>query len=209
MSAVAHTSGIFDVPLLGDPGGGDEFLYTHRNILDAPGNRRPGPALRRGTDGVDPAARRRRGLTVEALRELCAGKLTHYKTPRYVHVVDESPMTWPQRRSQQLRATFDAAQPEESPSRRRISASISPCWLSISPCWPSISPCWACVAWIATSISVCWSTVSLMSSTVSPSARTVSSCSSRRRVSRATSGLATHGTVSPTAQLAPSSARPC
>jgi fatty-acyl-CoA synthase len=32
-------------------------------------------------------------LTAESLREFCAGKLAHYKIPRYVHVVDEFPMT--------------------------------------------------------------------------------------------------------------------
>jgi fatty-acyl-CoA synthase len=32
-------------------------------------------------------------LTVEDLRDFCAGKLAHYKVPRYVHVVDEFPMT--------------------------------------------------------------------------------------------------------------------
>jgi len=32
-------------------------------------------------------------LTVEAVREFCAGKLAHYKIPRYVHVVDGFPMT--------------------------------------------------------------------------------------------------------------------
>jgi fatty-acyl-CoA synthase len=32
-------------------------------------------------------------LTAAALREFCTGKLAHYKIPRYVHVVDEFPMT--------------------------------------------------------------------------------------------------------------------
>ena len=32
-------------------------------------------------------------LTTEALREFCHGKLAHYKIPRYVHLVDEFPMT--------------------------------------------------------------------------------------------------------------------
>ena len=32
-------------------------------------------------------------LTAEALREFCSGKLAHYKIPRYVHVVDDFPMT--------------------------------------------------------------------------------------------------------------------
>jgi fatty-acyl-CoA synthase len=32
-------------------------------------------------------------LTAEALRDFCEGKLAHYKIPRYVHTVDEFPMT--------------------------------------------------------------------------------------------------------------------
>ena len=34
-----------------------------------------------------------RGVSSEALREFCTGKLAHYKIPRYVHVVSEFPMT--------------------------------------------------------------------------------------------------------------------
>ncbi|MER2221661.1 MAG: hypothetical protein ABS976_08660, partial [Rhodococcus sp. (in: high G+C Gram-positive bacteria)] len=29
----------------------------------------------------------------DSVRAFCAGKLAHYKIPRYVHVVDEFPMT--------------------------------------------------------------------------------------------------------------------
>ena len=32
-------------------------------------------------------------LTIEALRAFCAGKLAHYKVPRYLQVVDDFPMT--------------------------------------------------------------------------------------------------------------------
>jgi fatty-acyl-CoA synthase len=32
-------------------------------------------------------------LTAEAVKEYCQGRLAHYKVPRYVHVVDEFPMT--------------------------------------------------------------------------------------------------------------------
>jgi fatty-acyl-CoA synthase len=32
-------------------------------------------------------------LTAESVREFCAGRLAHYKIPRYVHVVDAFPMT--------------------------------------------------------------------------------------------------------------------
>ncbi len=37
-------------------------------------------------DGAEP-------LTPRTLREFCRGQLAHYKIPRYVHVVDEFPMT--------------------------------------------------------------------------------------------------------------------
>jgi fatty-acyl-CoA synthase len=71
----------------------EEFLYTHPDVLDAQ------------VIGVPDAhygeelmawVRLRPGavaLTAEALREFCTGKLSHYKIPRYVHVVDEFPMT--------------------------------------------------------------------------------------------------------------------
>jgi fatty-acyl-CoA synthase len=71
----------------------EEFLYTHPDVLDAQVIGVPDPRfgeelmawlrLRPGADAV----------TAEALREFCAGKLAHYKIPRYVHVVDEFPMT--------------------------------------------------------------------------------------------------------------------
>jgi fatty-acyl-CoA synthase len=32
-------------------------------------------------------------LTAETLRDYAAGKLAHYKIPRYVHLVEEFPMT--------------------------------------------------------------------------------------------------------------------
>ncbi len=32
-------------------------------------------------------------LSADDLREFCRGRLAHYKIPRYVHVVDEFPMT--------------------------------------------------------------------------------------------------------------------
>ena len=37
-------------------------------------------------DGVD-------ALDAAGVREFCAGKIAHYKIPRYVHVTDEFPMT--------------------------------------------------------------------------------------------------------------------
>ncbi len=71
----------------------EEFLYTHPDVLDAQvigvPDERYGEELMawvRMKDGTEP-------LTAESLREFCAGKLAHYKIPRYVHVVDEFPMT--------------------------------------------------------------------------------------------------------------------
>src|SRR5919112_1640230 len=71
----------------------EEFLYTHPDIVDAQvigvPDERFGEELMawvRLREGAEP-------LTVEALRDFCAGKLAHYKVPRYVKVVDEFPMT--------------------------------------------------------------------------------------------------------------------
>jgi fatty-acyl-CoA synthase len=71
----------------------EEFLYTHPDILDAQVIGVPDEkygeelcAWIRMRDGAEP-------ITAEALREFCAGKLAHYKIPRYVEIVDEFPMT--------------------------------------------------------------------------------------------------------------------
>jgi fatty-acyl-CoA synthase len=71
----------------------EEFLYTHPDILDAQvigvPDERYGEELMawvRMREGATP-------VTAEALREFCAGKLAHYKIPRFVHVVEEFPMT--------------------------------------------------------------------------------------------------------------------
>jgi fatty-acyl-CoA synthase len=71
----------------------EEFLYTHPDILDAQvigvPDDRYGEELMvwvRMRDGAAP-------VTAESLREFCAGRLAHYKIPRYVHIVDEFPMT--------------------------------------------------------------------------------------------------------------------
>ncbi|GLZ13653.1 fatty-acyl-CoA synthase [Actinomadura sp. NBRC 104425] len=71
----------------------EEFLYTHPDIVDAQvigvPDAKYGEELMawvRLRPGAEP-------LTAEALREFCTGRLAHYKIPRYVHVVDEFPMT--------------------------------------------------------------------------------------------------------------------
>ncbi|WP_433465137.1 AMP-binding protein [Spirillospora sp. CA-128828] len=71
----------------------EEFLYTHPDIVDAQVIGVPDEKygeelmawvrLREGTPG----------LTAGQLREFCEGRLAHYKIPRYVHVVDDFPMT--------------------------------------------------------------------------------------------------------------------
>ncbi len=71
----------------------EEFLLTHGDVLDAQvigvPDAKYGEELMawiRMRDGAEP-------LTAESLRAFCTGKLAHYKIPRYVHVVDEFPMT--------------------------------------------------------------------------------------------------------------------
>jgi fatty-acyl-CoA synthase len=71
----------------------EEFLYTHPDIVDAQvigvPDSKYGEELMawvRLRDGVG-------ALSAEDLRTFCRGKLAHYKIPRYVHVVDEFPMT--------------------------------------------------------------------------------------------------------------------
>ncbi|MFV0459137.1 MAG: AMP-binding protein [Actinomycetales bacterium] len=71
----------------------EEFLYTHPDILDAQVIGVPDP-----TYGEELMAwvRLRPGvtsLTVEQVREFATGKLARHKIPRYVHVVEEFPMT--------------------------------------------------------------------------------------------------------------------
>jgi fatty-acyl-CoA synthase len=71
----------------------EEFLYTHPDIVDAQAIGVPDP---RYGEELMVWVRLREGaptLTVEALREFCAGKLAHYKIPRYLKVVDSFPMT--------------------------------------------------------------------------------------------------------------------
>ncbi|MGH3800724.1 MAG: AMP-binding protein [Pseudonocardiaceae bacterium] len=71
----------------------EEFLYTHPDILDA---QVIGVPDARYGEELCAWVRLRPGapeLTAEAVRDYATGKLAHYKIPRYVHVVDEFPMT--------------------------------------------------------------------------------------------------------------------
>ncbi|NYH79140.1 fatty-acyl-CoA synthase [Actinopolyspora biskrensis] len=71
----------------------EEFLYTCPDVLDA---QVIGVPDSRYGEELMAWVRMREGaeeLTAETLREFCAGSLAHYKIPRYVHVVDEFPMT--------------------------------------------------------------------------------------------------------------------
>ncbi|MEV2274502.1 AMP-binding protein [Nocardiopsis sp. NPDC049922] len=71
----------------------EELLHTHPDILDAQvigvPDEKYGEELMawvRMRDGVDP-------VTADDLRAFCEGRIAHFKIPRYVHVVDEFPMT--------------------------------------------------------------------------------------------------------------------
>jgi fatty-acyl-CoA synthase len=71
----------------------EEFLYTHPDILDAQvigvPDAKYGEELMawiRMRPGAEP-------LDAARVREFATGKLAHYKIPRYVHIVDDFPMT--------------------------------------------------------------------------------------------------------------------
>ncbi|MEU1205681.1 AMP-binding protein [Nocardia sp. NPDC005825] len=71
----------------------EEFLYTHPDILDA---QVIGVPDAKYGEELMAWVRLRPGaeeLTAASLREFCTGKLAHFKVPRYVHVVEEFPMT--------------------------------------------------------------------------------------------------------------------
>lgn len=71
----------------------EEFLYTHPDIVDA---QVIGVPDEKYGEELMAWVRLRPGastLTAEDLRGFATGKLAHYKIPRYVHVVEEFPMT--------------------------------------------------------------------------------------------------------------------
>ncbi|MEW2415504.1 AMP-binding protein [Streptomyces sp. NPDC046866] len=71
----------------------EEFLHAHPDVLDVQvigvPDAKYGEELMawvRMREGAEP-------LTAEAVRAYCDGRLAHFKIPRYVHVVEEFPMT--------------------------------------------------------------------------------------------------------------------
>jgi fatty-acyl-CoA synthase len=71
----------------------EEFLHTHPDIVDAQvvgvPDAKYGEELMawiKLRPGAEP-------LTAEAVRDFCSGRLAHFKIPRYVHLVEEFPMT--------------------------------------------------------------------------------------------------------------------
>ena len=70
----------------------EEFLYTHPDVADV---QVIGVPDEKYGEELMAWVRLREGASLDAdvLREFCTGKLAHYKIPRYVHVVDEFPMT--------------------------------------------------------------------------------------------------------------------
>jgi fatty-acyl-CoA synthase len=71
----------------------EEFLYTHPDIADVSVVGVPDETYGEELMAwlvMRPGAA---PLTADAVREFCAGRLAHYKVPRYVHVVEGFPMT--------------------------------------------------------------------------------------------------------------------
>ncbi|EYT57000.1 AMP-binding protein [Dietzia sp. UCD-THP] len=71
----------------------EEFLYTHPDILDAQVIGVPDPKYGEELMAWIRLKPGRDDLTAEEVRDFATGKLARHKIPRYVHVVDEFPMT--------------------------------------------------------------------------------------------------------------------
>jgi fatty-acyl-CoA synthase len=71
----------------------EEFLYTHPDIEDAQVIGVPDEKYGEEICAWIQMKPGREALDAQAVREFASGKLAHYKIPRYVHIVEEFPMT--------------------------------------------------------------------------------------------------------------------
>jgi fatty-acyl-CoA synthase len=71
----------------------EEFLYSHPDIADVQVVGVPDATYGEELMAWVVLKPGRGTLTAQSVREFCAGQLSHYKIPRYVHVVDGFPMT--------------------------------------------------------------------------------------------------------------------
>ncbi|OBG40089.1 AMP-binding protein [Mycobacterium alsense] len=71
----------------------EEFLHTHPDIVDCQVIGVPDPRYGEEVMAVLVLREGAPALTVEGLREFCAGRIARFKIPRYLWIVDEFPMT--------------------------------------------------------------------------------------------------------------------
>ncbi len=71
----------------------EEFLYTHPDIEDVQVIGVPDERFGEELCAWVTMREGRRPLDAAAVKEFCAGRISHYKVPRYVMVVEEFPMT--------------------------------------------------------------------------------------------------------------------
>ncbi|MCV7443973.1 AMP-binding protein [Mycobacterium paraense] len=71
----------------------EEFLHTHPDIVDAQVIGVPDARYGEEVMAVVMLRDGAPALTLESLREFCAGRIAHFKIPRHLRVVDEFPMT--------------------------------------------------------------------------------------------------------------------
>lgn len=71
----------------------EEFLHTHPDIVDAQVIGVPDPRYGEEVMAVVMLRDASPPLTLEDLREFCAGRIARFKIPRYLRIVDEFPMT--------------------------------------------------------------------------------------------------------------------